>query len=648
MAIYDRELRRLVLRIVYDGPPGAGKTTNLQTAKGFFTERRRSELASPGVGEDGRTVYFDWMDLDAGLVAGHQVRCQLLTVPGQAERASRRWILLHSADAVVFVCRGTEEGVREARPYLDVLREHRRVDRAEETGLVVQANQLDREDALSVEAIAEGLGVTGAGIQVVGAEALNGMGVREALVLAIRSAANLAQKALIAEGLEAISAPAQTAEELLEGMLGDESDEVPALGSPAFESAFEATVAPVAAAETAPLEAAAERDTRDVAAAETAPLEAGTRDVEASPERDEDPVSASHVDRASLEPEAVEEPEASATRAREASERPTDRPPRRRYTSIPPYSRPPTSRPPPEDVETPRPPTSPPDAPRARAESKTLRPPPAPAELAIPPLPHADIPSRYIWPAWQGREILRTIPAAHARRRDDLVGRHTLADGSGRSDVVILEAGEWCLKTSARRCYVDGDAARDALLHLARRKVQLGSLLPPRTVLVLREVDASELWMWTVSPWLRTLRSTMQAATVAHDEDALARALLRYADVAFESLRLAHDQQLVLDVHPSNFGSDDEGGVYYVDDDIAHGPTNPAFGYAILQRIEEYASHGDAVERFVTRVEERLAATLARHPAKRGELRACFSETVVRSEASRTLRRRLLEGLDGS
>ena len=103
MAIYDQEQQKVVVRIVYDGPARAGKTTNMRQLAECFSLRSRSEIYVPEE-MDGRTLYFDWMQLDGGLVAGEALRCQFLTVPGQRGLATRRKRILQSADVVVFVC----------------------------------------------------------------------------------------------------------------------------------------------------------------------------------------------------------------------------------------------------------------------------------------------------------------------------------------------------------------------------------------------------------------------------------------------------------------------------------------------------------------------------------------------------------------
>jgi signal recognition particle receptor subunit beta len=224
VAIFDGEEQRVVVRVVYDGPAFAGKTTNVRRLYGFFTARRRSELYVPAERE-GRTLYFDWLQLDGGLVGGYPLRAQLVTVPGQDELSHRRAMLLEGADVVVFVCDARPAGLREALPMLDSLRErlHRR---AAPALLVVQANKQDLEGALDITSVAEELGLSG-GQPVVGARAEDGAGVRETAVVAIRLAAAAVQRALIEGGAAGLLGRAQSGEALYEAMVRAEPTAAP-------------------------------------------------------------------------------------------------------------------------------------------------------------------------------------------------------------------------------------------------------------------------------------------------------------------------------------------------------------------------------------------------------------------------------------
>jgi signal recognition particle receptor subunit beta len=213
MAAFDPHERKILVRVVYDGPGFAGKTTNIQQLHGFFTDRRRGDLITPEA-KEGRTQFFDWMHLDGGLVHGHGLRCQLVSVPGQQALTKRRWILLRRADAVVFVCDSTPEGLEDGRGMFRTLHEYLQHHFGSAPPLVIQANKQDLPGALDPHTIRQSLGVAG-DVPVVPATADTGAGVRETLVLAIRAAANRVQRVLLQNGLEGLSKDVETPEGLL-------------------------------------------------------------------------------------------------------------------------------------------------------------------------------------------------------------------------------------------------------------------------------------------------------------------------------------------------------------------------------------------------------------------------------------------------
>ena len=93
MAILDASNNAVVIRVVYDGAPFAGKTTSV----GALGRGLGAAVHSPAE-INGRTLYFDWLDYTGGLFEGHRIRCQIVSAPGQASLASRRRRLLESAD----------------------------------------------------------------------------------------------------------------------------------------------------------------------------------------------------------------------------------------------------------------------------------------------------------------------------------------------------------------------------------------------------------------------------------------------------------------------------------------------------------------------------------------------------------------------
>jgi len=89
-------------KIVYYGPGMSGKTTNLEIVHQRAPQPNRGELTSISTDGD-RTLFFDFMPLDLGTVAGMRTCFQIYTVPGQVYYNSTRKLVLQGVDGVVFV-----------------------------------------------------------------------------------------------------------------------------------------------------------------------------------------------------------------------------------------------------------------------------------------------------------------------------------------------------------------------------------------------------------------------------------------------------------------------------------------------------------------------------------------------------------------
>ena len=94
--------REVSCKVVYYGPGLCGKTTNLQQVHEKAPVGSRGNLTSIAT-EGDRTLFFDFMPLELGTVAGMKTKFQLYTVPGQVYYNATRKIVLEGVDGVVFV-----------------------------------------------------------------------------------------------------------------------------------------------------------------------------------------------------------------------------------------------------------------------------------------------------------------------------------------------------------------------------------------------------------------------------------------------------------------------------------------------------------------------------------------------------------------
>jgi mutual gliding-motility protein MglA len=98
----DVAARELCCKLVYCGPALAGKTTNLERIYLNAPIGRRGKLSSIAT-EGERTLFFDYMPLDLGVIHGLRVKLAIYTVPGQALYATTRRMVLQGVDGLVFV-----------------------------------------------------------------------------------------------------------------------------------------------------------------------------------------------------------------------------------------------------------------------------------------------------------------------------------------------------------------------------------------------------------------------------------------------------------------------------------------------------------------------------------------------------------------
>ena len=102
MPLVNFTAREITCKLVYYGPGRCGKTTNLQYIHGRVPENRRGNMVSLATHAD-RTLFFDFLPLELGLISGFTTRFQLYTVPGQVYYNATRRLVLQGADGVVFV-----------------------------------------------------------------------------------------------------------------------------------------------------------------------------------------------------------------------------------------------------------------------------------------------------------------------------------------------------------------------------------------------------------------------------------------------------------------------------------------------------------------------------------------------------------------
>lgn len=143
--------REVSCKVVFYGPGMSGKTTNLEIIHKKAPKEAVGEMVSIATETD-RTLYFDFLPLDLGQVAGMRTRFQLYTVPGQIYYNATRKLVLQGVDGVIFVADSNPEKMAENLESLKNLHENL----AElnltiaDVPLVLQYNKRDLPNAMSV------------------------------------------------------------------------------------------------------------------------------------------------------------------------------------------------------------------------------------------------------------------------------------------------------------------------------------------------------------------------------------------------------------------------------------------------------------------------------------------------------------------
>lgn len=102
MAFVNLKNKEIQVKIVYYGPGRGGKTTNLEYIYKKFRKRINTEMVTVKTHGD-RTLFFDFLPFDIGMINGYDVKIQLYTVPGQVKYNATRRLVLRGVDGIVFV-----------------------------------------------------------------------------------------------------------------------------------------------------------------------------------------------------------------------------------------------------------------------------------------------------------------------------------------------------------------------------------------------------------------------------------------------------------------------------------------------------------------------------------------------------------------
>ena len=154
MAIINQATKELQVKIVYYGPALGGKTTNLvQVHEHVQTlEGQKGKLVSLATSSD-RTLFFDFLPIEAVAIKGFKTKFQLYTVPGQVIYNTTRQLVLRGVDGIVFVADSQYEKMEENVKSFQNLEENLKTLDLDlsEIPYVIQYNKRDLANAAPIE-----------------------------------------------------------------------------------------------------------------------------------------------------------------------------------------------------------------------------------------------------------------------------------------------------------------------------------------------------------------------------------------------------------------------------------------------------------------------------------------------------------------
>jgi CheY-like chemotaxis protein/signal recognition particle receptor subunit beta len=179
VALLNHAIKEITAKLIYYGPGLCGKTTNLQWIHEHVAFRAMGSLLSLATETD-RTIFFDFLPVELGVIRGMKTRVQIYTVPGQVFYDSTRRMVLKGADAVVFVADSQARMLDANLESLENLQQNLIANGLDPAlPMVLQYNKRDLPTALPVPVLNARLNPRGLPFQE--AVAVNGTGVEETL-----------------------------------------------------------------------------------------------------------------------------------------------------------------------------------------------------------------------------------------------------------------------------------------------------------------------------------------------------------------------------------------------------------------------------------------------------------------------------------
>ncbi len=152
MVMINKIIKEINCKVVYYGSGLSGKTTNIEYIYSKIDPHNRGKLFSIKTDTE-RTLFFDFLPVNIGVVKGMKLRVHVYSVAGQVFYDSSRRLILKGCDGIVFVVDSQREKLDANIESLDNLKKNLLMNSVimDKIPMIIQYNKTDLPNAMPVD-----------------------------------------------------------------------------------------------------------------------------------------------------------------------------------------------------------------------------------------------------------------------------------------------------------------------------------------------------------------------------------------------------------------------------------------------------------------------------------------------------------------
>ena len=150
MSLFNYNSKEIHCKIIYYGPEGSGKTSNIKWICRNTQSQNWDVFSIPLKTKP--STFFDFLPLDIGTIHGFKTRFHLYTIPGNKLFETSQKLLLKGVDGIIFVADSQKEKMQANKEAMNTLKLSLEEEglSLEKIPMVIQYNKRDLEDIHSV------------------------------------------------------------------------------------------------------------------------------------------------------------------------------------------------------------------------------------------------------------------------------------------------------------------------------------------------------------------------------------------------------------------------------------------------------------------------------------------------------------------